>query len=196
MCLIKNINVRALVCSFIFLAFSIPLAGCTNSKKNVTIAPTPLSTIHEDVELPLLLAFYVELDENISYADLENRAQEAGFLVRLGGGNSSKNYRIGFDEEVLQEYHAKPGQYIEVSYPKLGHEFSATPEYIVYHFYGERYWTIIQLFKLAGYNSSYWDFKETGVWVRQWPTIEGNDEYTRFSTIKEAAQHVAYYRNE
>ena len=189
----------AVAASFVVCAVCL-LSGCDGlvAAKPESTAPasTPLPMPSDQVPVSGLLDLYRSFVEQQTFRGvLKDIVDKTDYIVAEGGGNSAVSYKIGADPDVLAEYHAKPGEYIEVTYPMVDREFTTTPEYLVYNYYGRknRYWSIIQLFHLSGYNSSYLGLRGSGIWVRQWPALEGNEEYKRFYSIEDAVQYVAHY---
>lgn len=174
------------------------MPACTSTKNtNIKVAPSHLPMPLDKVELSQTLSCYKKIDKSTTHAKLMQLIESEGFKYRIDGGNDGDLFLISTDDEVIQKYDAKPGEYIEVYYPHLyeTHKICDIPLHYIYHFHGKRYWLIIQQDKVGSYNPGYWGFNKSGVWVRQWPTLEGNDEYTSFMNAESAIQFVAHYCN-
>ena len=190
--------IRKSIVLFIILTCSLLLTACNRSTNTeIKINPTHLPMPSDKAELSHTLSYYRKIDKSTTHKKLMKLIESGGFKYRVAGGNDGDLFYISLDEDVIKQYDAKKGEYIEVYYPHLYEtkSISDVPLYYVYHFEKNRCWIIIQQGKIGSYNPSYWGFKEPGVWVRQWPEIEGNKEYTSFMNADSAIQFVAHYKD-
>ena len=154
-----------------------------------TQVPVPIEVTYNDLQL-----FYLSLHSGLSFDGIIESLQSHNFIYDDSSSNNAYQVRIGYDAEVIKRYHAANGESIEIKYPRIRKQTDepAYPylEYFVYKLDANRHYELIQLFPIDGYSSSYWNHKEIGTFVREWPARDGIEEYTRFESAEEAMKYI------
>lgn len=179
-----------------FVIIALFVSNCCNERQSTeenmpisTQAPSSKEVTYNDLQL-----FYLSLNSGLAFDDIIKSLESYNFIYDDSGSNSSCQVRIGYDADVIKRYHAANGERIEIAYPLIRKNTgeSAHPylEYFVYKLDANRCYTLIQLFPIDGYTSSYWNHKEIGTYVREWPPRDGIDEYTMFDSVEEAMKYI------